>query len=52
MKSRGKALAAQDMLIAAHALEADAILVTNDGAFRQVAGINMEDWTKGHQEKP
>ena len=41
-----KPLAPVDLLIAAHALEADAVLVTSDQAFRQVAGLRVEDWTK------
>lgn len=45
MENEGKSLGALDMLIAAHALATNAILVTNDGAFRQVAGLNIEDWT-------
>jgi tRNA(fMet)-specific endonuclease VapC len=35
-ESSGKPLASLDMLIAAHAIAVDAILVTNDRAFRQV----------------
>ena len=42
----GKPLAPLDMLIAAHALEVDAILVTNDAAFAQVRGLRLEDWTR------
>jgi tRNA(fMet)-specific endonuclease VapC len=34
-----------DMLIAAHALSAQAVLVSNDAAFRQIAGLALEDWT-------
>jgi predicted nucleic acid-binding protein len=34
------------MLIAAQALEVDAILVTNDAAFGQVRGLRIEDWTQ------
>jgi tRNA(fMet)-specific endonuclease VapC len=45
LEENGKPLAAIDMLIAAHALEANAILVTNDNAFRQVVGLKTEDWT-------
>lgn len=44
-EKRGKPLGALDMLIAAHALEANSILVTNDAAFSHVAGLAVEDWT-------
>lgn len=46
MKRRGKALAPLDMLIAAHALEAGATLISSDRAFRQVPGLTVEDWTE------
>lgn len=42
----GKSLAAFDMMIAAHASAADAVLVSNDAAFRQIAGLQVEDWTE------
>ncbi|RST84374.1 type II toxin-antitoxin system VapC family toxin [Aquibium carbonis] len=45
MARNGKSLAPLDLLIAAHALEADATLVTNDAAFRHVPGLTVEDWT-------
>lgn len=45
MERRGRILAPLDLLIAAHALAAGAILVTNDKAFRQVVGLGIEDWT-------
>ena len=45
MARQGKLLAPLDMLIAAHALSASAVLVTNDQAFGQVAGLPVEDWT-------
>ncbi len=42
---RGKPLAPLDMLIAAHALGSNAVLVTNDRAFAQVPALRIEDWT-------
>jgi len=45
MERQGKSLAPLDMLIAAHALSVDAVLVTNDKAFYQVGGLTIEDWT-------
>jgi tRNA(fMet)-specific endonuclease VapC len=43
----GIALAAVDMMIAAHAKALDAILVTRDRAFSLVPGhLPLEDWTK------
>lgn len=45
MHRAGKSLQPLDMLIAAHALEAGATLVTNDHAFRFVPGLAVEDWT-------
>ena len=46
MERRGKAIAPLDMLIAAHALEVNATLVTSDRAFRFVPGLETEDWTE------
>lgn len=45
MARQGKILAPLDLLIATHALSADAVLVTNDRAFDLVAGLHVEDWT-------
>lgn len=45
MRQIGKALELLDMLIAAHALEAGAVLVSSDTAFRYVPGLTVEDWT-------
>lgn len=45
MGSQGKILAPLDLLIGAHALSVDAVLVTNDRAFRQIAKLHVEDWT-------
>lgn len=45
MRQLGKALSPLDMLIAAHALEVGATLVSNDSAFAHVPGLTVEDWT-------
>ena len=45
MRRLGKALQPLDMLIAAHALEAGATLVSSDRAFRHVPGLAVEGWT-------
>ena len=35
-----------DMMIAAQALSADAVLVTHDRVFHRVKHLKTEDWTK------
>jgi tRNA(fMet)-specific endonuclease VapC len=45
LSSRGIVIAPLDLLIAAHALSVDAVLVTNDQAFRQIDRLLLEDWT-------
>ena len=40
----GKPLSVMDTLIAAHAIAADAVLVTHDQAFRQVKSLRCVDW--------
>jgi tRNA(fMet)-specific endonuclease VapC len=45
MERRGRILAPLDLLIAAHALNTGAVLVTNDRAFGQVTDLKLEDWT-------
>lgn len=44
LSAAGKPLSAVDMLIAAHALSLDAILVTHDNAFQQVLSLRTVDW--------
>jgi tRNA(fMet)-specific endonuclease VapC len=46
LSGQGKALAALDLMIAAHALNLDATLVSNDQAFNQVDGLRLEDWSR------
>ena len=41
MERQGKTLAPLDLLIAAHALDVGAVLVTNDGAFSHVARLQV-----------
>ena len=35
-----------DMMIGAHALAVEAVLVTNDRSFRRLKHLKIEDWTK------
>jgi len=35
-----------DMMIAAHALAIEAVLVTHDGSFRRLKHLKIDDWTK------
>lgn len=46
LEKRGKTLGPLDLQIAAHALSAEALLVTNDQAFKQVVQLDIEDWTR------
>jgi tRNA(fMet)-specific endonuclease VapC len=49
LERQGRTLGAIDLLIAAHALTVQAVLVSNDRAFRQVEGLVLEDWTHPSQ---
>jgi tRNA(fMet)-specific endonuclease VapC len=45
LQQLGTPIGNMDLLIAAHALAADAILVTNNTAeFARVPGLRIEDW--------
>lgn len=44
-ENRGQLMSSLDMLIAAHAIATNAILVSNDGAFAKVEGLKVSDWT-------
>jgi tRNA(fMet)-specific endonuclease VapC len=42
---KGRPLSAEDLMIAAHALSLDLVLITDDEAFRFVEGLKTRDWT-------
>jgi tRNA(fMet)-specific endonuclease VapC len=46
LERTGEPLGNLDTMIAAHALAAQAVLVTSDRAFRRVKHLKTEDWTK------
>ena len=46
LERQGRPLGALDLLIAAHAVEHNAVLVTNDRAFSAVPGLRVEDWAQ------
>lgn len=46
MEAAGKSLTRPDMLIAAHAIASGLTLVSNDGEFRHVPDLSVEDWTQ------
>jgi tRNA(fMet)-specific endonuclease VapC len=45
LEQKGQRMDDMDVMIAAHALAEDAVLVTNDAAFRRTAHLKTEDWT-------
>ena len=46
LERSGKPMGNMDMLIAAHALSVEAVLVTHDRVFRRVKSLKIEDWSK------
>lgn len=48
LESAGRSIGANDLLIAAHALEQSATLITdNVDEFRRVPGLQIDDWVRG-----
>lgn len=45
LEASGKVVGALDLLIAAHALDLNAVLVTNDAGFCKITHLKTEDWT-------
>lgn len=45
LEQKGQPMSHADMMIAAHAITEDAVLVTNDAAFRRIDHLKIEDWT-------
>jgi tRNA(fMet)-specific endonuclease VapC len=46
LERAGEPMGNMDMMIVAHALAAQAVLVTHDRVFRRVKQVKIEDWTK------
>lgn len=46
LERAGKPVGNLDVMIAAHALAVDAVLVTNDHVFERIKGLKVVDWTK------
>lgn len=46
LEASGKAIGANDMLIAAHAMSRKLTLITSDGHFKRVEGLKLELWEK------
>jgi len=46
LEDEGEPIGNLDLMIAAQALAAEAVLVTHDRVFRRVKGLSNEDWTK------
>lgn len=46
LEAHGEPIGNLDLMIAAHALAADAVLVTSDRIFSRVKGLTVEDWRR------
>jgi tRNA(fMet)-specific endonuclease VapC len=46
LEREGEPKGSLDLMIAAHAVAAGAVLVTSDRVFRRVRGLKVEDWTR------
>ena len=46
LERAGQPMGNLDMMIAAHALAFDVVLVSSDAAFRRVKGLKIEDWSR------
>ena len=46
LEAIGEAMGNLDMMIAAQALAAGAVLVTHDKVFRRITGLDVEDWAR------
>lgn len=46
LESAGESMGNMDLMIAAHAVAAEVVLVTHDHVFRRVKGLKVEDWSK------
>ncbi|WP_267963642.1 type II toxin-antitoxin system VapC family toxin [Testudinibacter sp. TR-2022] len=45
LEKSGNVMGNLDLMIAAHALSQNCILVTNDNAFQMIQNLNIENWT-------
>jgi len=48
LEREGQPMGNLDVMIGAHALALDAVLVTNDHAFARIKNLKVVDWTKDH----
>jgi tRNA(fMet)-specific endonuclease VapC len=46
LEEGGEPMGNLDLMIAAHALATETVLVTHDHVFRRVKGLKVEDWSK------